>query len=116
MTTSTAPGTFYGRGFAEFYDRYGTGWTRDFAPPLADWLAARPGPGERVVLDLACGTGVSAQLLLRAGWNVIGLDISAGMLANAAHRLAGDVEAGRMLLRQAEMTTFELDRPVRACV
>ncbi|MFI5907228.1 class I SAM-dependent DNA methyltransferase [Dactylosporangium sp. NPDC051541] len=116
MTTTSSPGTFYGRGFAEFYDRYGTGWTRDFAPLLAQWLSGRPGAEERLVLDLACGTGVSAQILLRAGWDVIGLDISAGMLANAAHRLAQDVETGRVVLQQAEMTTFVLDRQVRACV
>ncbi len=116
MTATISPGTFYGRGFAEFYDRYGTGWTRGFAPAMAGWLAERPGPGDRVVLDLACGTGVSAQILLDAGWDVIGLDISTGMLATAAGRLADQVEAGRMVLQQAEMTTFELGRQVRACV
>jgi SAM-dependent methyltransferase len=116
MTTTTSPDTFYGHGFAEFYDRYGTGWTRNFAPVLAGWLGDRHAPGDRVVLDLACGTGVSAQILLRAGWDVIGLDVSPGMLANAAHRLAEQVDEGRAVLRQADMTTFDLGRQVPACV
>jgi SAM-dependent methyltransferase len=124
--TATAPDTlsgpgFYGPGFAEFYDRYGTGWTRAFAPILAEWLAQRPAgrgvPGDRTVLDLACGTGVSAEVLVGTGWDVVGLDVSAGMLATAAHRLAGPVAAGKVVLRQAEMTTFDLGgRQVAACV
>ena len=115
MTTS-APSTFYGRGFAEFYDRYGTGWTRDFAPVLAEWLGERPVPQGRTVLDMACGTGISARILGDAGWQVTGLDVSAGMLANAADRLADRVESGKVVLKQADMSSFELDGQVSACV
>ncbi|MEU4315736.1 class I SAM-dependent methyltransferase [Nocardia sp. NPDC024068] len=46
-----------------------------------------PGPG--VVLDLAVGTGIVAADLETAGHRVIGVDLSAGMLAQAARRLPG---------------------------
>lgn len=114
--TTLAASTFYGRGFAEFYDRYGTGWTRDFTPVLAGWLDDRPAAGDRVALDLACGTGLAAQLLVQAGWDVVGIDISAGMLAKAAQRLSRQVNAGRVVLQQGDMTTFDLDRKVGACM
>jgi SAM-dependent methyltransferase len=83
---------------------------------LAAWLAGLPLSDNRAVLDLACGTGVSAQVLQRAGWDVIGIDLSPAMLARAASRLAGEVDAGRVVLRQADMTAVELAEQVRACV
>lgn len=113
---SNSPRTFYGRGFAEFYDRYGTGWTRSFAPSLAAWLDGSPAPRDRSLLDLACGTGLSAQILCAAGWRVTGVDVSAGMLANAGRRLADAVETGTVVLRQGDMTAFELPEQVSVCV
>jgi SAM-dependent methyltransferase len=111
-----APDTFYARGFAEFYDRYGTGWTRLFAPVLRDWLEDRVPSAGRRVLDLACGTGVASQVFLDAGWAVTGVDLSEGMLGAAAERLAGPVSQGRMTLRRADMTSFDPGEPVSACV
>lgn len=57
---------------------------------IVDWLEAqsllRPGAD---VLDLGCGIGrVAAALAPRCG-SVLGLDVSAGMVAEAAMRLAG---------------------------
>jgi len=40
-------------------------------------------PGHSLVLDLACGTGDLVRALRRAAHVPVGLDISAGMLANA---------------------------------
>lgn len=42
-------------------------------------LALAPGS---TVLDLACGTGALSELARRAGYRVVGADMSAGMLAN----------------------------------
>lgn len=38
------------------------------------------------VLDLACGTGLSAELYFQEGWQVTGIDFSAGMLDIARGR------------------------------
>jgi SAM-dependent methyltransferase len=49
----------------------------------AEWLAAAVPPGSRV-LDLGCGTGLpTARQLVDAGLQVVGVDLSGGMLARA---------------------------------
>lgn len=49
-------------------------------------------PGEaRTVVDVACGTGIVSTRLRGPGRVVVGVDISAGMLAYARPRLAGAV-------------------------
>lgn len=47
---------------------------------LIDWLA--PKPGERI-LDLGCGTGTLAAALAERGAEVVGVDASAAMIAQA---------------------------------
>jgi demethylmenaquinone methyltransferase/2-methoxy-6-polyprenyl-1,4-benzoquinol methylase len=49
-------------------------------------------PPASLVLDLACGTGDLSRLAARAGYLVVGADLSAGMLA-ANHRARGLVQA-----------------------
>src|SRR4051812_22642822 len=57
--------------------------------------AVRARPGERV-LDVATGTGLVAEALVRTyGCTVVGLDQSAEMLDGAAARLVRDPELGR---------------------
>ncbi len=63
----------------------------DVLTPMLDRLT----PGR--VLDAACGTGAVTQQLLSRGHDVVGVDVSEGMLAQArqaapeAHLLAGDI-------------------------
>jgi SAM-dependent methyltransferase len=106
----------YTRGFAPFYDRYGTGWTRQFAPQLADWLSTGPAPAGKHLLDLACGTGVASRAFLDAGWTVSGVDVSEAMLTAARHNLAEELARGQATLHQADMTMLKLDHQVSACV
>ncbi len=80
--------------FDEFVDQY-QAW---FQTPLGrvilelerdlvlDMLAPRP--GERI-LDAGCGTGIFTAAVLAAGAAVVGLDLSAPMLARARADLAG---------------------------
>lgn len=65
--------------------------------------AVDAGPGDRV-LDVATGTGLVAQALVRRyGCEVVGVDQSPPMLARARERLAGDSElAARVSLVQGE--------------
>jgi SAM-dependent methyltransferase len=56
----------------------------DYAPALYEAIAARTGPGAgRLALDLGCGPGLVAGALARRGWQVVGADFSAPMLAEA---------------------------------
>jgi SAM-dependent methyltransferase len=69
--------------FAWFYNRY---WSEEFhslAFPILErtWLA-RIAPRARI-LDVCCGTGYLAGLLVARGYSVMGIDASASMIQHA---------------------------------
>lgn len=66
------------------------------------------------ILDLACGTGNTAVSLALRGYRVIGIDKSPEMLS-VAEQKARDADVNLTLIEQ-DMTTFQLDEPVDACV
>lgn len=55
------------------------------APGILEILKQR-GIQSDLVVDLGCGSGVSAQLLIDAGYRVLGIDISEAMIAIARQR------------------------------
>ncbi len=56
----------------------------DYSAALYDAIASRAGAaGARRVVDLGCGTGFVARALAARGWDVVGVDFSAPMLAAA---------------------------------
>ena len=72
--------------FAQYYDRLTQNVCyRERAGKLngliAKWL--RPDMPERILLDLACGTGSLTEEFARLDWDVIGIDSSAEMLSEA---------------------------------
>jgi len=72
---------------AERYDRA----RPDYPPALIERIvAASPGPD---VLDVGCGTGISARQFRAAGCRVLGLDVDERML-EPARRAGLDVEVG----------------------
>jgi SAM-dependent methyltransferase len=61
---------------------------KDYAAE-ADYVAThlqRRSPNARRILELGCGTGAHAEYLARQGYLVHGIDLSAGMLAQAISR------------------------------
>ena len=104
----------YGSGFAQYYDQYGTGWTRSFAPLLLHRFETNTPSNS--VLDLACGTGVAAEVFDCAGWRVTAIDISPGMLELARARLHAGVEQGRSQIQLADVTDFSVSRPSAFCI
>lgn len=88
---------------AELYDRF-YDW-KDYpseAERIHELVTARA-PGARSLLDVACGTGRHLELL-RAWYQVEGLDLDPRLLAVARRRL-GDVP-----LHEGDMTDFDLGR------
>ncbi len=68
---------------------------------------------ERLILDLACGTGTCLKIWLDKGYEVIGLDASPGMLEQARQKLNG---RGELIL--ADMRNFIIEKkvPIVTCL
>jgi SAM-dependent methyltransferase len=75
--------------------------------PLYRDLANQQGPR---VLEVACGSGRVLVPLVRAGLNVVGIDVSPHMLALARAKLEASDLSGTAALIQADMRTFDLDQ------
>jgi ubiquinone/menaquinone biosynthesis C-methylase UbiE len=76
---------------------------------LREVLQRYPPPGRRM-LDLACGTGTLALMQAEAGWEVIGLDRSTAMLAQARGK---SVQSGLdVRWIEADMCCFSLEQTV----
>lgn len=69
-----------------------------------------------IVLDLACGTGTMTCLLAEQGYEMIGVDLSEDMLAQAMDKCFDLEEERRPLLLQQSMTKLRLFAPVDAVV
>ena len=80
---------------------------------LKQQLAAQ-GITDGLVLDLGCGTGTMTEILAEAGYDMIGVDNSGEMLAEAMEKR---VESGHdILYLLQDMQEFELYGTVRAVV
>ncbi len=91
---------------ARIYDRLNSdidyaAWADFFEACFDRFLPARPS----LVLDLACGTGSMTLELAARGYDMIGVDGSADMLAEAYNRASG---LPRLLFLQQDMREFEL--------
>lgn len=62
------------------------------------------GTGTGICLEVGCGTGIYADRVRSLGWTPVGVDISAGMLRHARHRLpAAQGDATRLPFRTASV-------------
>lgn len=96
--------------YAGIYDQSGQ---RSFSLRMVSYLESlfqRHGIGGRSLLDVACGTGTLACAMAAKGWEVIGVDASAAMLAQA--RAKADERGLAVRWEQQDMRTLQLDRRV----
>jgi SAM-dependent methyltransferase len=77
--SAPAGGGFYGRDVAHVHETGHGAFARDAAPELVRRLHAA-GIEAGLVVDLGCGSGVTARALLDAGFDVLGVDLSADLL------------------------------------
>jgi SAM-dependent methyltransferase len=71
-------------------------------------------PPDSLVLDVGCGPGLVAEAFLRAGYRVLGVDLSRVMLERARLRCAAF--AGRAEFRQGSLFDLTCDAPCDASV
>ncbi|MCD8010385.1 MAG: class I SAM-dependent methyltransferase, partial [Lachnospiraceae bacterium] len=99
-------------GFAEVYDRFMNNvpydlWEKTLAGSLAEY-----GVTEGLVLELGCGTGTMTERLAARGYDMIGVDLSEDMLAEALDKRC---ESGHNILYlNQDMREFELYGTVTA--
>ena len=87
-------------GLAPLYDHWAEHMTEDV--PFYVSLAREAGPGP--VVELAVGTGrVAVEIARQTGRRVVGIDLSAGMLARARARAADAGVSALVDLRQGDM-------------
>jgi SAM-dependent methyltransferase len=99
--TARPKGEAYRDDLAYIHDAGFGGFARDAASFL---LAAlwRQGMAGGLVVDLGCGSGILAERVAAAGFDVLGIDVSAAMVALARQRVPG----GRF--RRGSLLTAEL--------
>lgn len=66
-----------------------------------------------LVLDLGCGTGILTEMMGRRGYDMIGVDSSEDMLANAIEKKPEDLD---ILYLNQDISEFELYGTVRAVI
>lgn len=98
-------------GYAPNYDRK---WGRYSAATLSRALEAIPVEGHSSLIDVACGTGILAEMLRqhRPHLHITGIDISPDMLAKARQRIPPDQRThwlvGRAETLPVESSTFDV--------
>ncbi|HEY0188337.1 MAG TPA: methyltransferase domain-containing protein [Cellulomonas sp.] len=78
-----------------------------------DLIEAELGPGAGLVLDVACGTGLSAVRIPTLGYQVLGVDLSADQLRIARHRIpVVRADAAALPLRTGSVAAVVTSFPV----
>ena len=100
------------RATGHLYDLIYQASGKDYAAEAAelDVLIQARNPGARSLLDVACGTGAHLAALAEV-YDVAGVDLDPGMLAQARRRLSAD-----LVLVEADMRTFALGRRFDAII
>jgi len=100
----------YGRVYARVYNRLWRDFSLRVAPRIqAFYEGTAIGHQEKTLLDLCCGTGQLLVCFAEQGYRMVGVDLSAPMLAYARENAAPYVETGQVRFVQAEVSAFALE-------
>jgi SAM-dependent methyltransferase len=99
----------FGADYAGSYDALYA--EKDYAAEcdLVEGIFRRADKPIRSLLDLGCGTGRHSVELARRGYEVVGVDLSEGMLERARRRAIGQAASSTTFLR-GDIQTMRLDR------
>lgn len=100
-------------GFAEVYDLFMDNVPYEAWSNYLIQILKQNNIEDGLVLDLGCGTGKMTRLLAKAGYDMIGIDLSEEMLGIAR---AQEPEASGILYLNQDMREFELYGTVKAVV
>ncbi len=98
-------------GFARVYDRFMDNVPYDQWGERICRILAQEGITDGILVDLGCGTGVMTRLLAARGYDMIGVDLSEDMLAQARQQ-----EDEGILYLQQDMCELELFGTARGVV
>lgn len=96
--------------FAELYDEFMDNIPYDKWFSYLHGLLLKYGVKDGIILDMACGTGEITRRLKASGYDMIGLDMSEAMLAEAREKCSD------VLFLHQDMREMELYGTVKACV
>jgi SAM-dependent methyltransferase len=101
----------FGPAYAEAYDRLYDDKHYAAECDLIEQIFRRHGNGRvRRILDLGCGTGSHALVLGRRGYDVVGVDRSGSMLAQAQRKSDKAAVTGRMAFCVGDIRTIDLQQ------
>lgn len=103
--------------YAEIYDTLNAG--KDYAKEaeFVAQLVRETAPGARTLVNFGCGTGQHDLLLAKSGFETLGVELSAHMLAQAQARgMAADIPEGCTRFTQGDFRNFDAGRSFDAVV
>jgi SAM-dependent methyltransferase len=103
------------RHYSRYYDLLYQSKDYDSEVGFVVQLLERYSPRVESILDLGCGTGRHALEFVRRGFNVHGIDLSAGMVDNARARVTAETR-DRLGFSVDDVRTARLDRHFDAVV
>jgi SAM-dependent methyltransferase len=100
----------YGRVFAKVYNLLWNDFADHIAPKIYDFYSMKEiGQAKQPVLDLCCGTGRLSGFFLEKDFRVVGLDLSAHMVAHARENNLEYVVANQAVFVQGDAASFKLN-------
>ncbi len=99
----------YGSVFARVYDKKWGGFVKNAGPAIIDFYNTHGGISGGRILDICCGTGQLAKILLDRGFEVTGIDLSEDMLHHSRGNCAEYVDQGKADFVHANAKDFELE-------
>lgn len=101
----------YGESMALAYDTIWGAYACKAAGEIIRFHSRRADGQGKKVLDLCCGAGQLAEMFLKQGYDVTGVDLSASMLDRARARCREFVSSGKAQFVEADAASFVVDGP-----
>jgi SAM-dependent methyltransferase len=100
----------YGDLFAKVYNRLWQSYANKIAPLIREYYETTAvGNYQRSLLDLCCGTGQLAVYFLEHGYQVVGLDLSPGMLKFARENALPFLTAEQVRFIRGDASDFSIE-------